>query len=385
MHNKIRLGRIAGLPVAAHWSVAVILLLFTWSLAEVSLPAAAPGYGATAYWLVGLVTTVLLLASLTAHELAHAIVARRSGVEVDDLTLWLFGGVTTLRGEAPSPGADFRIAAAGPATSIGLGVGFGVLALGLTLVGGSDLSVSATWWLAATNMLLAAFNLIPGAPLDGGRILRSALWHRRGDRAAATISAARSGQVVGYGLIALGLLAFVAGGGIGGIWLVFIGWFLLSAAEVEQRQVVARELLADVRVADVMTPAPVTAPGWLTIDAFVEQHVLGQRHSAYPVVDVSGAVEGLVTLTQLRTVPPTGRSTVRLDAVALPLDRVPTAGPDDPLAELVERSSRETGGRALVLDGSHLVGIVTPADVTRLIEMRALGGVGTRRHPHPAP
>jgi len=374
VRGEVRLGRITGVTVAVHWSVVVILLLFSWSLATVSLPDAAPGYTDGAYWVAGVGATLLLLASLTAHELAHSLVARRAGIEVEGLTLWLFGGVTRLHGEAPTPGADFRIAAVGPATSLVLGGAFGAVAVGVDAVGVSQLVAVTSWWLAATNVLLGLFNLIPGAPLDGGRVLRAYLWHRRGDKVAAATSAAAAGRVVGFGLAGVGVLELLAGGTVGGLWLVLIGWFLISAAGAEESQVLSRQLLAGVRVADVMTPDPETAPGWLTIDAFVDQHVLGRQHSAYPVCGLDGEIEGLVTLAQLRTVPPSARATTYIREVAIPRDHTPTAEPEELLVRVLERGSVATGGRVLVLGSGRLVGILSRADVARMVEVRALAG-----------
>lgn len=374
MSEDIRLGRIAGFPVAMNWSVLVILWLLTWSLAEGSLPHAAPGHAPGTYWVAGLAGAALFFGSLLAHELAHAVVARRAGVEVKGITLWLFGGVASLGGEAPTPRADFRIAAAGPATSLGLAAGFGLVAVSLNTVGAAHIVVAVAGWLAGINLLLGVFNLVPGAPLDGGRVLRAFLWRRHGDRARAAVSAAHAGRIVGYGLIGLGLLEFLVGAGIGGLWLVFIGWFILSAARAEQADVVARHVLRGVRVADVMSRSPQVAPGWITVEEFVERYLLGSRHSAYPVEGFDGRVHGLVTLAQLRAVQPHERASARVIDVAMPLNDVPSASPDEPLVVLLERLSSAAGGRALVFDGAELVGILTPADIARAIDVRTLGG-----------
>ena len=293
MSDNIRLGRVAGFPVAVSWSVLVILALFTWSLASYSLPDAAPGHLSTTYWLAGFGGALLLLASLLAHELAHAVVARHSGLEVKGVTLWLFGGVASLGGEATKPGADFRIAAVGPATSLALAAVSAGIAAGLDTLGVAHILVAVAWWLAGANLLLGLFNLIPGAPLDGGRILRAYLWRRHGDQARATIGAARAGQVVGYMLTGLGLFQLFTGAGIGGLWLAFIGWFVLSAARAEQASVTTRQHLDGVRVGDVMSTDPHTGPAWFTVDDFIQRYVLGDRHSAYPVEGFDGAVEGL--------------------------------------------------------------------------------------------
>lgn len=377
MGESLRLGRVLGFPVSVNWSVLVVVLLLAWGLAEGVLPESAPGHSAAAYWLAGVLGAVLLIASLLAHELAHAVVASRSGVEVESLTLWVFGGVAALRGDSPTPRADFRIAAAGPATSIALGAGFGGVWLLAELLAGPDLVVGVAAWLCAINLFLAVFNLIPGAPLDGGRILRAILWSRSGDRERAAVTATNAGQGVGYGLVALGLMVFLAGDPVGGLWTIFIGWFVLGAARAEQTATVTKHLLAGVRVRDVMSTDVRVGGSELTVDEFVAQHVLGGRHSAYPVLGHTGRVDGLVTLRQLRDVPPDRRGSTVVRDVALPVAHVATCGPDEQVEDLLGRLTRESGGRALVIDQGRLVGIVTPADVTRAIDARTLSQTHT--------
>lgn len=377
MRDGVPLGRIAGFEVKVHWSVIVILWLFTWSLAT-TLPGAVAGYSRPVYWLAGACGAVVLLASLLAHELAHAVVARRMGVSVGSVTLWLFGGVTSLQGEAKTPRAAFRIAFAGPATSLVLSAAFAGLAVALAAVGAAPIAVNVGWWLAVINLALGLFNLLPGAPLDGGRLVRAYLWRRHGDSVRAAVGAARAGRVVAIVLIVLGLAEFLAGGLVGGVWLAFIGWFIFAAAREEEMQVTTRQALTGVRVADAMTADPHAAPGWLTVQDFIERYLLGDRHSAYPVADPDGSIVGLVTLRQLRDVAPGRRATTTVREIALPLDAVPTAAPSEPLSALIERlaAAGHGGGRALVIDEGRVVGIVTPADLARLIEVYRLAHPG---------
>jgi Zn-dependent protease/CBS domain-containing protein len=383
MRDAIPLGRIAGFEVRVHWSVIVILWLFTWSLAT-TLPGAVAGHSRPFYWLAGACGAVVLLASLLAHELAHAVVARRMGVSVGSVTLWLFGGVTTIQGEAKTPKAAFRIAFAGPATSLVLSGAFAALAIALATVGAAAIVVSVAWWLAAINLLLGLFNLLPGAPLDGGRLVRAYLWGRHGDSVRAAVGAARAGRVVAIILITLGLAESLVGGLVGGVWLAFIGWFIFAAAREEELQVTTRQALAGVRIADAMTANPHAAPGWLTVDEFIERYLLGDRHSAYPVADRDGSIVGLVTLRQLRDVAPSRRATTSVREIALPLHSVPTAAPHEPLSALIERlATAGHGSRALVIDGDRVVGIVTPSDLARLIDVYRLAQPGsglTARH-----
>jgi Zn-dependent protease/CBS domain-containing protein len=377
VRDAIPLGRIAGFPVKVNWSVLVILWLFTWSLASGWLPGDVKGYSPAVYWLAGACGALVLLASLLAHELAHAVVARRAGVSVESVTLWLFGGVTTLGGEAKTPKAAFRIAIAGPATSLVLAAMFGGLAVALHTVHAAAIAVSVARWLFVINLLLGLFNLLPGAPLDGGRVLRAYLWRRHGDSVRAGIGAAHAGRVVAFILIALGLAEFLVGGLVGGVWLAFIGWFIFAASREEETRISTQQLFAGVRVADAMTARPHTAPGSITVEDFIQRYVLGDRHSAYPVAERDGSIMGLVTLRQLRDLAPSRRATTSVRDIALPLHNVPTAAPQEPLSALLQRMAPVgPRSRALVIDGSEVVGIITPSDLTRLIDVYRLAQPG---------
>ncbi|MCV7257517.1 site-2 protease family protein [Mycobacterium shimoidei] len=365
------IGRIAGFPVRINWSVLVILWLFTWSLAS-TLPDSAPGHSGSAYWIAGACGAVVLLTSLLAHELAHAIVARRAGVKVLDVTLWLFGGVTRLGGQADTPRKAFWIAVSGPVTSLALSAGFAVFAAGLNIVGAVHVLTAVAWWLSGVNLVLGLFNMLPGAPLDGGQILRAWLWRRHGDPVRAAVGAARGGRIVAFVLIGLGLAEFFAGAVVAGVWLAFIGWFIFAAVRADEARVLVRDALSGVRVADAMSPHPHTAPAEITVQEFIERYLLGDRHSAYPVATRDGSISGLITLAQLREVPPSRRASALVGETAIPLDRVPIAAPEEPVTALLERLTPGWGERALVMDASGLVGIVTARDLTRLINVHQL-------------
>ncbi|MGV0596718.1 site-2 protease family protein [Mycolicibacterium porcinum] len=364
----IPLGRIAGFPVSANWSVLVIVSLFTWSLAS-TLPSAAPGYSVAAYWIAGTCGALVLLSSLLAHELTHALLARRAGVGVIDVTLWLFGGVTRLAGEAKTPRDALRIAASGPLTSMVLGVAFAAAAYGLRLAGGPHIVVGVGWWLAGINVLLGLFNLLPGAPLDGGRVLKSLLWKRCGDSMRAGIDAARAGRVLALILIGLGLATTFAGAPVGGIWLVLVAWFIYGASRDEELQLITKRAIADIRVRDVMTAHPNIAPSDVTVEDFIERYLLGDRHSAYPVADRHGEIVGLITLAELRRVAPSRRGLTLVRDAAKRMPHVVTAEPDEKLTGLLERLRTNGTSRALIFDTGQLVGILTASDLNRLIDV----------------
>ncbi len=377
MTDSIHLGRIAGIRVGAHWSLLVVFALITWSLASGQLPLEVPGQPAAAYWTVAAITAVLFFASLLAHEMGHALLARALGIEIDGITLWLFGGVSRLRSEATGPGAELRIAVIGPAVSLGLAVVFGAVAVALRSAGAPALVVAAAGWLGLVNATLGVFNLVPAFPLDGGRVLRALLWQRSGQLRSATVAAARAGTVVAYLMIGLGIVSFFAGNVLNGVWLAFLGWFLLAAARAEAEGTVARDALAGLRVADVMTPDPFTVPGYITVDDLVQRHLLTQRHSSYPITDLDGRPQGLVTLDVLRRVPPDRRATTRLTDVAHPLSDVVASSPTEPLSDLARRLGSGPGARALVFDGGRLVGIVSPTDIARALAIADLRSAPT--------
>ncbi len=366
-----RVGRIAGLELRIHWSTLVIFGLLVWSLAAAQLPEQAPGAGEAAYLIAALVSGLAFYVALLAHEMSHALVARREGIEVESLTLWVLGGIAALRGEPRSPGADLRIAAVGPAVSFALAAAFALFAAGVRAAGGPELVVATLGWLAGINGVLGVFNLMPAAPLDGGRILRAALWAWRGDRSWAAIAAGRAGEMLAYLLIGLGLLGLFSPGG-GGLWFIVVGWFLLNAARVEQAQTVLQDELGDVRVASVMTPDPLTVPADANVAELLDDYMLRTRHSAFPIRDATGGPAGLVTLSRLRTVPPDRRAVVRVAEVACPMEELATARPSDRLIDLLPRLNACGEGRALVVDDGRLVGIVTSADVARAVEVARL-------------
>lgn len=373
MTESFRLGTVAGVRIGVNWSVLVIFGLIFLGLTTGVLPSSYPDASTVGYVVVGLVTALAFFASLLAHELSHALVARRNGVDVKGIVLWLFGGVAQLEGEPQTPGADLRIAGVGPLVSVVLGVFFGGVGLLLAGLGLGGLTIAALAYLAMINIVLAVFNLVPAAPLDGGRILRAFLWQRRGDRTSAAVTAARAGRVFGFLLIGLGVLQIVATGDLGGLWLALIGFFLVSAAAAEEQQAVVGDALSGVRVGDVMTADPDSVDGGLGLEAFVHTRVLVDRHSAYPLVDDDGRLTGLVSLQRLRAVPPERRAVQSVRDIACPPHEVPTASAEEPLTDLLPRMSGCTDGRAVVLDADgRVVGIVSPSDVARTLQLSRL-------------
>lgn len=371
MKSTLKLTRLAGVDIGVHWSVLAIVVLVVAGLSA-HFPQVVPGYPWGVYLLAAVLAAVLFVASLLAHEMAHAIVAKRNGVEVEGITLWLLGGVARLRGEAATPGADFRISAIGPATSLLAAGVFGTAARLADLADLNMLVVAVAGYLAAVNVLLAVFNMIPAAPLDGGRVLRAAVWAWRGDRLTATVVAARAGRIFGLTMIALGLLRAIGGAG-GGLWWILLGLFIVTMATAEEQSARTSTALAGIRVGDVMTEYPETADGDLTVTDFLREVALLRRHSAFPLIDRAGQLQGLVTLNRIRTVPAERRATTLLREIACPPDEVPRAQPDEPLSALLPRLRGCTDGRALVFRNGNLHGIVSPSDISRAAALHGLG------------
>ncbi|WPW26626.1 site-2 protease family protein [Streptomyces atratus] len=366
MRATFVLVRIAGVRVGVHWSVLLIFGIIALGLSQGRLPETHPGRSWAVYWAAGLCTAVVFFASLLAHELAHAVVARRNGVEVDDIVLWLLGGVARLKGEASSPGAELRIAGVGPLVSLLLGALFTLGAWLLYLASVSGIVVEMVAWLAGINVLLAVFNAVPAAPLDGGRLLRAFLWWRTGDRLRATAGAAAAGRVFGWLLVVFGLIAFMRTGAFGGLWPALIGWFLIAAATAEGRQAQLRGVLAGVPVRDAMTLEPLTVSADTTVIGFLTGSRYRYRHSAFPVTD-DGAPVGLVTLDSARKVPQAEAHAVTVSEVMVPLTQTIVVEPDAPLADLLPRMEPGAEHRVLVMDHGRLVGIVSLSDVSRTV------------------
>jgi Zn-dependent protease len=367
MRESLHFGRIGGIRIGANWSLVPVFFLIAWSLAVVLLPAAAPGFTSWGYWFFALLTAAAFYASLLAHELSHAFVARRHGVAVRGIVLWLFGGVAQLETESPDARSELQIAAAGPATSLGIAAIAALVVWFLDLVGASPLFVAAVSWLAGANALLAVFNLLPAFPLDGGRILRGFLWRRWSDRLRATAVAAKVGRIAGYGIIVVGALEFLAGGGaLGGIWLALIGWFITVAARQQNEQVVGRAKaerpLGQLRVADAMTAEPVTFPEDVTVDAFVQRYVRTSRFSSFPIADGHGRILGLATLRRIGGLPRASWASTPISRVAATPAEMVWCTPSDPLGEVAALMNRSPERRALAMDGNRLVGILTPSD-----------------------
>ena len=365
MTSSITLGRIAGIRIGIHWSWLVVFALITWSLATAVFPDQNPGLGDGTYYAMAIAAAVLFFTSLLLHELGHAFQARREGMEIDGITLWLFGGVAQFRGMFPTAGAEFRIAIAGPLVSLALGAAFVGVALAISGVEEVD-GIAA--WLGYINLALLVFNLLPALPLDGGRVLRSALWAARGDFSWATRVAAAIGRAFGALFIAGGLAMFFFESGTSGLWLAFLGWFLFGAATEEARYGKVYGALSGLRVRDLMAPATTTISPGQTIGELMDDVVWTDRQDAYPVVE-NGRAVGLLPFRLLADVPRGEWNTRTVRERMVPLAVLPVLSGDESLEHAIRTLS---GGidRGLVVADDEVAGVISLADLARAVQAR---------------
>ena len=364
MTGNFDLGRWGGVDVRLNWSWIVILALLVWSLSEGVFPSQNPGLSDGTYLAMGVAAALLFLLSVLLHELGHAWVARREGIEIEGITLWLFGGVTQFKSRFVSAGAEFRIAIAGPFVSVALGV-VSVLIAQAGLPSAVD-GVAA--WLGYINLTLAVFNLIPALPLDGGRVLRAALWRARGDLGWATRVASDIGQGFGYLFIALGIAMFILEGAFSGAWLAFIGWFVLQAAKQEARYIATEEALEGLRVRDLMAPRPATVEADSTIGRFMDDVAWSRRFTSYPVLE-AGRPVGLLLFGAVASVPRNEWDTRRVRELMIPLDRVPQLTEDTKAVDALAALSSSEAQRGLVVENGRLDGLLSISDLARALEV----------------
>lgn len=365
MKMNFELTRIWGIPIGLNFSWLIIFGLIMFSLATGFFPAALPGLPTFGITLVALTTTLLFFGSVLAHELGHAFVALRERIPVRGITLFIFGGVAQIEKEPESAGAEFRIAAAGPLVSFLLAGLFYVL----SLLGAPEFLTVPAGYLARINLILGVFNLVPGFPLDGGRLLRALIWKLSGNPFRATRIASVSGQLVAAGFIGLGIFnAFTSGLG-SGIWLVFIGWFLMNAASSSLAYASVQQSLAGLKVAEVMRQEVPLVPSFLSLNNLVQQYVIGRGHRAMVVGD-GGAPLGVITLNRISQI---GRARWGITTTAqamTPLQDLQTVTPETPLGEALELMTRQQVELLPVVAEGQVVGLVAQEDVLRLVETR---------------
>ncbi len=370
MRGQIRLGRIGGIEIDLHYTWFIIAALITFSLVA-QFHATNPAWPSGLIWGSSIVTALLFFAALLLHELAHSLVAVRQGLPVRSITLFALGGVSQIEREAMTPGGEFWMAIAGPLTSFAIG------GICLAATKGTGWSATATapspatavlGWLGYINLALGGFNLIPGFPLDGGRVLRSLIWRASGDRHRATRIAAHTGRVVAALFIGWGLLRFLVGASFGGLWIAFIGWFLLDAAHASLVQSDIADDLRDLCIEDFTIRDCERADVKSDLEAVAGAILHSPRHCC--LVERDGTVVGLLGLAEMRSVPRDQWSKTMVASVMRRIDHLHALSPDMPAVEGLEVMVRESAGQLPVVAGGHVQGIVSRRQILDLLQAR---------------
>jgi Zn-dependent protease/predicted transcriptional regulator len=363
MVKGLRIGKVLGIEISIDPSWLIIAFLFSWSF-YIQFGLRFEGLDGTVLIVMAIATALVFFGSVLLHELSHSVMAMRLGVPVEGITLFLFGGVSKMKMEANRPRDEFLIAVVGPLTSIVLA---GVFWLVVNLASGlfSPIVLFALGYLGWLNLLLGVFNMLPGFPLDGGRVLRSILWRSRGNLVDATRGAARGGRVIASLLIAVGLVS-VLWGNLGGLWMAAIGWFLLQAASAADQDVVVRSFLEDVTASDLMSPELVSIPFDTTVEDAVDDYFLRYDHSAFPVVSEDRS--GLITLRAVRQIPKDQWAIRQVWTAMTDLGDACTVEPMTPMNQVMEQLREMEQDRVLVVDDGQILGIITPRDVTRWVQ-----------------
>jgi Zn-dependent protease/predicted transcriptional regulator len=362
--SGISLGRIFGIPIYLHPSWFVIFLLITVSL-RTQFTSSHPTWTPAQHWALGIVTSLLFFGSVVFHELSHSVVALRYRIPVRSITLFVFGGLSSIEREPDRAAQEFNIAIAGPISSLFLAGCFWLVAHYLN---GDTMVAAAAKWLWEINLTLAVFNLLPGFPLDGGRILRGIVWGITHDFTKSTRVAANSGRVLAYLMIFIGIWQSLNGNWVGGLWTAFIGWFLLSAAQESYAQVAIRHSLTGVRAEDIMTRDIPTVSRDMSVEEYV--HEIFRTGHQYHVVTGAGAPVGMVTLHAARSVPRSEWANTSVQAVMLPFDRIQPASPEEPALGVLERMQKEEVGQLPVVSDGHIVGIIARETILRMLQTR---------------
>lgn len=364
--KSIRIGRLAGIPIGVQPLWIVIVALITWSLGAAYYPNQVDGIAPAAAYGLGLLSALLLFASILLHELGHAIVARRNGVEIEEIDLWLLGGVARMAGYPKTAGAELRFALAGPTVTLLIAALFAAIAAALP--GSSPAGLRAVVdYQAFVNLAILVFNLLPAFPLDGGRVARALIWGRIGDIERATGIAASIGRGFGYGMIALGIFG-TAAGAFGGIWLALVGFFVIVAARAEEQGLHVRVAFSGREAGRLMTFPAITIPAELDVAAALDDYFLRYRHNAFPVTR-AGSLVGLLDLEAIGRVPAERRTEMTVGQIAIEHPSLLIDEHQD-VAELLQRPEFQRVGRAVVRTAGGEFGIISITDVNQV--MRAL-------------
>jgi Zn-dependent protease/CBS domain-containing protein len=375
MRSSFTLGRVAGIRIGIDYTWLLAFALVSWSLAAGYFPQVLPRQAVLTYWSMGTMGALLLFACVLLHELSHSLVARRRGLHVDSITLFIFGGVSNLSSEMSRPLDEFAVAVVGPLTSLVL-AGIATL-LGQALGSGNAVIVALLGYLAFANAMLGAFNLVPGFPLDGGRLLRAAVWAISGSLRQATTIASYTGQTLGYLLVLLGVSTLLGGDVLSGLWMVLIGWFLSVAAASTRQEQVAREVLSGIAVSTVMDASPPIASSQTSVESFVFEWAVLHGQRAVLVTEADHLL-GLVTLADVHKVEREAWATTPLEEI-MSTPPLWTVAPESDLAAALELMVTHSIHQLPVVSAGRVVGIVNRADILRMLQVRDQLHLGSLR------
>ena len=367
MPSSFKIGKIAGIEIGVHWSWLFIFALVTWSFATGILEQFFPEWSDARRWVVGGIVAIIFFLSILLHELAHSFVAKARGIEVKGITLFIFGGVSNLGREARSAGEEFQIAIVGPLMSLLIGALFAVAWAALR--GPAPGVAAVAGYLAFINGIIAAFNMLPGYPLDGGRVFRSIVWWRNRSLLRATKISAKTGEYVAYLLMGLGALQVFTINPIGGMWMILIGWFLRGASAGSYQQMVSEVALDGVTAGDVARKDYVTVTPTMTVAELVDEHLLSGHGRCFPVVAAQELL-GLISLTDIRNLERERWVDTSVYRAMTPFEQLQTVASGEDARAVLQTLGEKNVNQVPVVDGRWLVGMVSRADILRLIQVR---------------
>jgi len=367
---------LAGIPIYLDYSWFVIFFLLAWTIGFVSMPTIYPGLSQLEYLFIGTLSALLLFVSILVHELAHSVVAKRSGLKIDRITLYLLGGVSQMESEPSNPSLELKMAAAGPVTSLAISALVGVGSLLSASMNLTPLVQAPLFYVALVNAVVAGFNLIPAFPMDGGRVLRSLLWRRNGNIVRSTVVASNVGRVFAYILVFFGMFTMIFVDLVSGVWFLLIGWFISSSATASLRQTIIQEDLRGVSVADLMTRAVESVTPEMDLGSLSEEFIRTE-HTGLPVVS-SGELVGCVRLGDLKKVRKESWATTKTKEIMIPREKLVTALAGDPATDIITSMNQRNIGTVFVMDGGKMTGIVTRSDVVKAVELKE-GTLGISR------
>ncbi|MCX5726578.1 MAG: site-2 protease family protein [Candidatus Saganbacteria bacterium] len=370
MKFSFKLITILGIPISinASWFITFGLVLISFAMGW--FPIYAPGLSDLAYWTMGIVSALLLFTSLLAHELSHSYVAIKHNLPIKGITLFIFGGVAHMTKEPSDPKTEFKMAIAGPACSVAIAATLGILTILFEKLGFPVYISAITLILSKINIWIAIFNLVPGFPLDGGRVFRAILWAILKDLKRATQIASTGGKAVASLLIAAGFLSLIYGSTLSGVWFILIGWFLWEAAGLSYQQVVMKKVLTGARVSDIMSRNVVSVEGNTSLHDLVEEYFFKYRYTSFPVIS-AGELKGLITLHDVKDVPRGEWPVKTAEEVMDPINEDLVIKENAQVLDALTQMAKTGIGRLLVIEDSRLIGIISQRDIVRLFEFRA--------------